>query len=123
VVLEIAVRHQSHRVKVGSEDVSILVNRTILNDGFSALPDLKNLTETAVEEVYLKVERPSFHLMVKIVKIRVVYNVFKMRLPLEMFRQKPCQCSLSRTDISGNCYVHSGCFKVKIRNSLARKNR
>jgi hypothetical protein len=71
-------------MQIGRKNVGILINGPVLDDVFPAFPDLQHLAETRVQEIYLEVKAPAFHLMVKIIKVRIVDYVFKMWLPLEL---------------------------------------
>ena len=42
--------------EVGSKDVGIFINGSILNDSFFTFSNVQNLTVPAIEEVYLKIE-------------------------------------------------------------------
>ena len=88
VVLEVAGFHQAHRIKVGREDVRIFVDGAVLDDVFAALADVHHLTETAVEEENLDVERPALHVLIEAVEVRVVFNFLIMRLPVEVLGQQ-----------------------------------
>ena len=72
VVFEVSCAHQSHAVEVRREDARVLVDCAVLDDHFVELGDVDYVLEALVQEVYLEVERPSFHILVEVCKIRVI---------------------------------------------------
>ena len=100
-------------MQIRSKNVSVLVNGTVLNHSLARFQYLQNLIVAAVKEEYLQIERPALHIVVKVVHIRVV-GLFVVSLPLEIFRQKTCQCGLSRANVSCYSDVHSVSFYLRL---------
>ena len=78
VVLKVSGRHQPHGLQVGREDVGVLVDGSVLDDGLALLLHLNQLREAASKEVHLQVERPTGHVLVEIVEVGVVVHFFKV---------------------------------------------
>lgn len=72
-------------MKVGRKDASILKDCTVLDDVFIALTNLNHFFEALVEEINLKVERPSRHITIEIVEVRIVFYWLKTRRPIISF--------------------------------------
>ena len=79
-------------VEISGEDMRVFVNRTVLNNRFLAVPDFPDLIKPAVEKVNLKMERPSRHVFVKILEVRIVVDRFIQRhppvVPGKLFHQR-----------------------------------
>ena len=84
IILVVACLHQTHIIQVSRENISIFVDSSVLDDIVAALAYLHHLTETAVKEIYLQVERPALHIFIKTLQIRIVVDLLEMRLPSEM---------------------------------------
>lgn len=72
-------------MKVGRKDASILKDCTVLDDVFIALTNLYHFFEALVEEINLKVERPSRHITIEIVEVRIVFYWLETRRPIISF--------------------------------------
>jgi hypothetical protein len=70
--------------------------------------------ETFFQEIDLQVERPSFHVVVKIGQIWIVFYGFVFCFPVVVFGQKPGECGFTTSDVSCNSYMHNKKFKVKV---------
>ena len=102
VVLKIARGHQAHSMKVWRENKGILVDSTVLHHGIRALLNVDNLLETVVQEINLQIERPPWHIVIEIVKVRVVLNVLVVGLPVKALGQNLRQSSFTGTYVAGN---------------------
>ena len=99
-------------MEVWGKNIGILINRTILNDRFARFSDLKDLVKPGIEELDLKVERPTLHICIKIVQVRIIIDILIMRFPHEMFAKYAGQSSFARSDIPRYCNVHGLFFRI-----------
>ena len=90
--------------------MGILIDGTVLDDILATIADVHHLTETAVEEENLDIERPSLHILVKAVEIGIVFHLLIMRFPVEMLGQKPREGRLPRAYVACYCDVHNILF-------------
>jgi hypothetical protein len=90
--------------------VGIFIDGTVLDDVLAAVADVHHLTEATVEEENLDVERPTLHVLIETVQIRIMFNLLIMRLPIEMLGEKAREGRLSRTNIACYCDVHIAMF-------------
>src|SRR5258706_7543376 len=81
VALVITVADVATGMEIGGKDVCVFVNRTVLDNGLFAIPDFPDLIKPAVEEVNLKMERPSRHVIIKILEVRILVNGLIQRRP------------------------------------------
>lgn len=88
-------------MKVGRKNASILKDCAVLDDVFIALTNFNHFFESLVEEINLKVERPSRHITIEIVEIRIVFYWLKTRRPIISFCQHLGERGLAATDVSG----------------------
>ncbi len=102
VVLEIPCAHKAHVVKVRGEDAGVLVDCPVLDDDIAAPGDVHDILEPLVQEINLKIERPTLHVGVEIGKIRVEVNRFELGRPAVMGRQHLCQGGLAAAYVA--CY-------------------
>ena len=56
IILEIPGAHKPHRVEVGSENPSVLIDRPVLDDHVVATGDVNHVLEPLVQEIYLEIE-------------------------------------------------------------------
>jgi hypothetical protein len=68
-------------MQVGRKDVGILINGSVLNNIDSTFANFQYLAIPTVEEVYLEIKTPTFHLGVKVIQIRIVHHILKVRFP------------------------------------------
>ena len=87
IVCEVTVAHQSLVMQVGCENLSVLEDSTVLDDGFLVLCYFHHVVEALVQEIDLQVERPSFHVLVVVSEVRVVVHRFEVRLPTVTFTE------------------------------------
>lgn len=87
VALVVAIIDKATGVEVGSENVGILIDGPVLDDGLVALPDLPHLVETAVEEEDLEVKRPALHVIVEIAQVGIIVDRLIQRHPTVVLRQ------------------------------------
>ncbi len=81
VTLVVTVADVATGMEIGGKDVCVFVNRTVLDNGLFAIPDFPDLIKPAVEEVNLKMERPSRHVIIKILEVRILVNGLIQRRP------------------------------------------
>ena len=86
----------------GRKNKSILIYSAVLHHYIGTLLYVDNLLETVVQEINLQIERPPWHIVVKIVQIRVVLHILVVGLPFEVFSQNLGQSSFTGTNVSGN---------------------
>ena len=87
--------------------MGVLVDGAILNHVLAAIADVHHLTEAAVQEEDLDVERPALHVLIETVEIRIVLHFLVVRLPVEMLGQEPRQGSLARAYVASYCNMHN----------------
>ena len=78
-------------MKVRCKDVSIFINGSVLNHLFTTFVDVVYLTKSTVQEIDLQVERPTLHVFIKVVKIRIIVGIFEVGCPVVVFRQQLCE--------------------------------
>ena len=71
-------------MQVWRKNEGIFVDGAVLDDRMRRFFDLLNLRKTAIEVVDLQVKRPTLHVVVEIVEIRVLIDVFEMGVPVVM---------------------------------------
>ena len=71
-------------MQVGSKNICVLIYGTVLDDLFSRLTDLNDLTETAVEEIDLQVKGPALHVLVEVIEIGIVIHILILGFPAVM---------------------------------------
>lgn len=106
-------------VEVGCEDVSIFVDRAILNDGFFAFTNLPDLVEATVQKIDLQMVCPPGHVLIEIAEIGIVIHRFIKGNPIVMFGQFFCQCSFAGSDVAGNGNVFQ-CSHELFNNEVAK---
>jgi hypothetical protein len=74
-------------VKVGSKDVGIFINGSVLDNCFSTSLYIEELVKPVVQKVDLEVEAPAGHVFVKIEQVWIMVNVFELWYPLIMFAE------------------------------------
>jgi hypothetical protein len=76
------------------------------------LSDGQQVTETLLEEIDLKIERPPMDVPIVVYKIGILVDGFKTSLPTVVSGQHPSECRLSAADVS--CYgdVHLFIFTI-----------
>ena len=94
-------------MKVRSEYACVLIYGPVLDDDVIALGDLHHILESLVQEVNLEIERPPFHILIKISEIWIEVNRLELWRPSVLRREHLGQGSLSATDVSSNCYMHN----------------
>ena len=72
-------------IEIGCKDICVLINCPVLDGGHIVRLDFGNLPEATVQEIDLKIESPSRHILIKILQVRVFVNRFKKRMPTIMF--------------------------------------
>src|SRR6267154_4353064 len=87
IALVIAIVDMAAGMEVFGKNIGIFINGSVLNDGLLTFPDDPNLVKPAVEEIDLKMKRPTGHVFIKVTKIRVRVNRFIQGSPPVMFRQ------------------------------------
>ena len=87
IVCEVTVAHQSLVMQVGCENLCVLEDSTVLDDGFLVLCNFHHVVEALVQEIDLQVERPSFHVLVGVSEVRVVVHRFEVWLPIVTFTE------------------------------------
>ena len=115
-------------MQVGRENARVLEDGTVLYDSVVALGNLYNLLEAFVEKVNLQVERPSVHVFVEVVEIRIVVHWLKFGYPAITFGQKFGERGLAASYISCYCDVHDvvrvGCvLKILLLSESVAKQR
>ena len=93
-------------MQVRRKDTGILKDGTVLNNGLLGMGNLYHLFETLVQEVNLKVERPTFHVGIEVLQIRVIVNGFEPGGPSVTMGQHLGQRGLATTNVSCYCDVH-----------------
>ena len=89
------------------EDMGILVDGTVLDDVLAAVTDIHHLTEAAVEEENLDIERPALHVLIETIEIRIVLHLLVMGIPVEMLGQESRQGRLARAYVASYCDMHN----------------
>ena len=103
---EVARGHKPHLVQIGGEDVGILVNGAILKDiGVACRQHIQRLLNTAAEKRYLKLERPTAHVVIEIADIRVI-GLLEIGFGPVMSGQNIGKGRLAAPDIACNSYIH-----------------
>ena len=102
VVFKIPGTHQSHGMKIRCKNMSVFVNRSVLNGGMGLGRHLLVLAVPRIQKIDLQVEGPTLHVLIEIVEVGVVINLFKMRFPAIMTGQHFGEGGLSGSDIPGN---------------------
>ena len=97
---------EPHLVQIVCKDMRIFVDGAILNNHITAIFEhIQRLLDTATQERYLELERPTTHIVVKITDIRVITLLIISLSPISLGEYLG-QRSLSATDISCNSYIH-----------------
>ena len=112
IVVKVAVAHHTHAVQVGCEDAGIFKDGAVLNDGVVTLADGDYVSKPLVEKVDLQVERPSCHVGIEIVQIRIVVYWLKLWYPIISFGKHGSEGCLAASYVSSNGYVHDECVFV-----------
>ena len=118
VVLEIARGHQPHRMQVRSEDVRVLVDRSILYHVATTTTDLQQLLKATVQKENLQVEAPTRHVLVEIEQVWVVVHRFFQAVPLVVLGQKLRERGFPGANVA--CYrdVHDDRVPMKDRECI-----
>ena len=108
----IAGAHILLKVKVASENLRVLIDRAILNHRALGIQQLLMDAQAAREKVELGMERPGFHVAVKVFQIGIVIHRLKKRLEAKPFAQDLNQGGFARANIAchNNELIHSACF-------------
>ena len=106
IIFKVTGTHQTHAMKVWSKNVCIFINRPVLDDLIARLANSDDLTETAVQKIYLEVEGPPLHVLVKVVEVGIIVHIFVLGLPAIMFCEQAGEGGLPRPDIPGYGYMH-----------------
>lgn len=102
IIFKIPCTHQPHFVEVGSEDVRIFIDGSILDDNSVTSLDVDDLLETVVEEIYLQVKGPAGHVLIEVVQVWVVFYIFISGFPVIMASQQVGEGGFACTNIA--CY-------------------
>ncbi len=102
VALIVTIVDISTSMKIIGKDVSIFVDRPVLNGWPFTASDFANLSKAAIQEVNLKMECPSGHIIVEVAQIWILVNRFKQGVPSIVFCEFFSQNRLTRSDITGN---------------------
>lgn len=102
VTLVVAVIDVPTVVEVRGKDVRVLVNSTVLDNGFFIFAYLSNLVKATVQKIDLEMKCPASHVIVKIAEIGVVVYGFVERQPAVVLRKLFHQGSFTRTDVAGD---------------------
>jgi hypothetical protein len=105
VTLVVTVTDVSTFVKIGSEDVGILIDCAVLNNRLFAFADLSNLIKPVIKKIDLEVKGPPLHVIVEITEIRIMIYGLIQGHPTIMFGQLLDQGGFPRSDVSRNGYV------------------
>jgi hypothetical protein len=110
VIFKIAAFHEAHVGQVGRKNVRVFVDRPVLDH--RALPplDVEYLLVAARQEKHLQIERPAFHLQVKIGEVRVGFGVFVVDIPPKTPGKHLAQGGFAGPDIAGDGYVFDQVF-------------
>ena len=87
IIIVIAFAHQSHFMQVGSKNVGVFINGSVLDNCLGASLDIQELIQSVIQKVYLEVKTPSWHVFVKIEQVWVMINVFKLGNPFIMLAE------------------------------------
>ena len=93
-------------MQVRCKDARILIYGAVLDDHLVAVSDVHHVLEPLVEEINLQIERPSFHILVKISQIWVKIYRLELRRPTVVRRQHLGKRSLAASYVSCNRYMH-----------------
>ena len=107
VSLEIPLRKIPLFIVVGDEYIDALEDCPVLDYHIIRLGYLHEVLETLLEEIYLKVERPSLDILVVILQVWVICDSLVFRGPSIIIHKHSRQSGLPCTDISGNTNEHS----------------
>ena len=97
-------------MQIRRKNVRVLVDGSVLDDLLSAFLQFSQLSESRSQEENLQIERPTLHVLVEIIQVRVVIHLLEMRLVAVVFCEERGQRSLSRPDVSGDGNVHNSGF-------------
>ena len=115
VIIEITLRHEPHVMQIRGKDTCIFKDSTVLYDCILWPWDVYNITKSLVKEVYLEIERPSFHVVIVIFQVWIVVNWLEMSLPSVTFSEHFGECCLTCSDVTCYCkYAYSLMIEVFI---------
>ena len=112
VVVEVTVAHVALCMEVRGKDACIFEDGAILDDGVIALANLHDILEAFVQEVYLEVERPAAHVLIKIVEIGVVVDGLEACRPAVVGSKELGEGGFATTYVSCDGDMHF--FKLKV---------
>ncbi len=90
-------------MKVRGKDMGILVDGPILYDHLVTILNLNNLFQAVIEEVHLEIERPTGHVLIEVVEVRIVLHILEPGFPIIMFGQLLRKRGFACTYVTGYC--------------------
>jgi hypothetical protein len=72
-------------MQIFGKNIGIFINCPVLYEVMVVFLYVNDLPVPAVQEIYLEVKAPAFHIAVKILKIRIIINSFKSGVPAIIF--------------------------------------
>src|SRR5688572_16997590 len=92
-------------MKIGRKDVSIFKDGAILNNCLCTSLNFQYLVQAIVQKVNLKIKAPTWHILIKIVEVRIMIHIFKLGYPFVMLGKHFSKGRFSSADITGNCHM------------------
>jgi hypothetical protein len=121
VALVVAVIDVAAAVKICRENMCVFIDGPVLDHRFSAVADLADLVEAAVEKVDLQVKGPARHVGVKIPQVGIVINRLEQSRPPVMTCQLVGECTFAGANVARNGQVLDGLHRGKDRHLAQRR--
>ena len=104
IVTVVAIVHLANVMQVSGEDLGVLIDRAILDDRLAGFRHALMMLEPVRQEVDLEMERPPFHVAIKVGEVRIVIDRFEIRVPAKPIGEEPRKGGLTGADIA--CHSH-----------------